>query len=123
MAALWVIRVDLLARLADLFDNNEILVLLNDLLDLRLDMSGNDDEPISLIENRLVGLRVNVDLLEAPWLRTLAMQRHRGSNVMESCTLLDLAVHIANKLLVPCCTLIEVHRVGDKLVDALTPRC
>jgi hypothetical protein len=42
---------------------------------------------------------------------------------MEPCALLDLAVHIANKFLVACCALIEVHRGGETLVVVATPRC
>jgi hypothetical protein len=64
MAALWVIRVDLLSRLTDLLDNNEPLVFLEHPLDFGLDVRRDHDEPISLSEDRFVRLRLELDLLD-----------------------------------------------------------
>jgi hypothetical protein len=114
MAPLRVIRVELLAGLADLLDHDEHLVLLNDPLDLPLDMSRNDDEPVPLVEDWLVCLRVNLDLLDAPRLCALAVQRHRGADLVEARALLDLPVDLANEFLVPRCASSEIHHAADE---------
>jgi hypothetical protein len=54
MYLLRVILVDLLASFTDLLDDQGVLVLLDDALDLRSQVTRHDDEPVPIRQNPLV---------------------------------------------------------------------
>jgi hypothetical protein len=59
-----VIPVDLVTRCADLLNDNEAVVLLDHPFDLRLNVIRNNDEPVSLGQDRLVDARAQLDLFK-----------------------------------------------------------
>ena len=104
-----VIPVDLVSGLANLLDDDKVVVLLDDSFDLRLHMLGYDDESVALGEDRLVDVRRQIDLLEAYGLGALTVEGHLRADAVKVGALLDLAVDVANDLFVPRCSPGEVH--------------
>jgi hypothetical protein len=115
-----VIKVDLVARLTNLFDHDKAVLLLDDPLDLRLHVLWDDDEPVSLGEDRLVHARRQIDLLKTNGLGALTVERHLRADAVKLRTLLDLPVHVPDDLFVPRCSPGEVH---DPISGARADRC
>src|SRR5579884_4406349 len=110
MVPLRVVPVDLLSRLADLLDDDEAPLVVDDALDRRLLVPREDDEVVALPHDGLVAGGRQLDRLQAGGPAALAMERQRSGDVVPFRARLDPLVHLAEHLLVSRSTLSEVHR-------------
>jgi hypothetical protein len=109
MALLGMIAVDLLACVADLFDDEEEVVALHDLFDLGIFVPWNEHEVEALADDAFVISRTHVDRLYAGSASAFTMEPQRRLDAMSPGSLLDPFVHVAEDLLVPGGSLREVH--------------
>src|SRR5215212_5570934 len=109
MALLRVVPVDLLARLADLLDDQELGAALDDPLDLGHLVSGDDDEPVALGDDPLVLRRRELDLSEAHAAAAFAMKGLPPGGAVLLGAILDPLVDPPEDLLVARSPLGEVH--------------
>jgi hypothetical protein len=107
---LWMVVIDLLPRLANLFDDEEVGLGLNDPFDPRLFVAGDHDEAVTLTHNLLVSGGCHLDGVKARDAVALAMKRQRpGDGVLFGASR-DPLVHFPEDLLVAGGSLSEVHR-------------
>jgi hypothetical protein len=109
VALLWVIAVDLLARFADLLDDEERRMPLDDELDRRVFVTGNHDEAVPLLDDTLVGRWGNLDRLDTGCASAFAMERQRRRDSMLLRAFVDVLVDPAKGFFVTGCSLRKFH--------------
>lgn len=109
MVLLRVVLVDLLAGLAGLLDDKEVVFALDDSLDTRVFMSGEDDEVVALLDDRLVAGGRKLDRLETGSATALAVERQGGGYAMLLSAVLDPLIHVAEDFFVARRSFSEVH--------------
>lgn len=119
MVCLRVVAVYLLTRFADLLDYEEVGVGLDDPFDLRLLVSGDDDEVVALLNDCCVAAWSNLDRLETSSRSALTVKRQETGNGMLLGPFLNPLVHIAEDLLVARGSFSEVHCRDDPLARAV----
>ena len=109
MALLWVIPLQLFARLTDLLDHEVFRVPLNDALDGGRFVSGDDNEPESLLDDSLVFARRDRQLLDAGSVTALTVKRQRSLNAVPLCPFVNPLVDLTEDLFVSCSSVRELH--------------
>jgi hypothetical protein len=109
MVSLGMVAVYLLSRLPNLFDDEEAAFGLDNPFDLRLLMSGEDDEVVALLHNGRVAAGRNLDRLDAATSAALAVKWQGCRDLVLLGALLDPLVYLAEDLLVSRCSFSEVH--------------
>ena len=107
---LWVVAIDLLPRLANLFDDEEVGLSLDDPFDPRLFVAGDYDEAVTIPHNLLISGRRNLDRVQARNAIALTMERQRPGEGVQSGASRNPLVHAAEDLFVTGGSLSEIHR-------------
>jgi hypothetical protein len=87
------------------------LLLLDDALNPRIVVSRDDHEAVATLYDLAVFTGTELERLEAGLAVALAMKAHRRGDPMELGSLFDLFVDTPEHLLVPGCSLCEIHVV------------
>jgi hypothetical protein len=110
VSRLRMVAVDLFARLANLLDDEEAVMPLDDALDLLELVAGDDKEAVALRGDPLVLGRSELHVLEAGGLAALAVEGGRRRQLMALRALLDPLVDATEDLLVARRSLGKFHR-------------
>jgi hypothetical protein len=93
MVLLWMVAIDLLPSLADLLDDEEVGLGLDDPFDLRLFVTRYHDEAVTLLHDLLVSDRRDLDRLDARGAAALAVERQCPGSRMQLGACRDPFVH------------------------------
>ena len=113
MALLWVILVERLSSLADLLDHAVGLVLLDEPLDPRVVVAGDDHEAVALFDDLPVIGGTELERLEARVTVAFAVEWERGGDVVQLAPFVDPLVDTAKHFLVPGRPVRKVHDYAD----------
>jgi hypothetical protein len=122
MVSLRMVAIYLLPRLADLLDDEKLRVSFDDPFDLRLFVSGRDDEAVTLTHDGCIAVRRDLDPFEAGGAAAFAVKRQRPGHCVLLGAFLDLLVHAAKDLLVSRSPFSEIHRRDPPFGVSAQPR-
>ena len=107
---LWMVAIDLFPRLANLFDNEEVGLGLDDPFNPRLFVAGDYDEAVTTPHNLLVSSGRDLDRVKARHAVALAMEGQRPGEGVQFGARRDPLIHVLEDLFVAGGSLSEVHR-------------